>query len=62
MLKQKKGFFIYVFTGLFFACITESIFERSQGVVYTAASIALLISCKLYDNIDEPVERNDSQV
>lgn len=62
VLKQKKGFFIYVFTGLFFACITESIFERSQGVVYTAASIALLISCKLYDNIDEPVERNDSQV
>jgi len=62
VLKQKKGFFIYVFTGLFFACITESVFERSQGVVYTAASIALLISCKLYKNIDELVELNDSQV
>lgn len=62
VLKQKKGFFIYIFTGLFFACITESIFERSQGVVYTALLIAILINFKLYDNIEEPVERNDSQV
>ena len=44
LLKQKIGFFIYVLTGLFFACITESIFERSQGVVYTALLIALLLS------------------
>ena len=62
IFKQKNGFFLYVFTGLFLACLTESIFERSQGVVYTAVSIALLISCKLYKNIDELVELNDSQV
>ena len=59
--KQKNGFFVFVFVGLFLACLTESIFERSQGVVYTAVCIALLISCQLYKNIDEPVERNDSQ-
>jgi hypothetical protein len=29
---------------LFLACLTESIFERSQGVVYTALLIALLLS------------------
>lgn len=62
VLKQKNGFFIYVFTGLFFACITESVFERSQGVVYTAASIALLISCKLYDNTYKSIEGDDCQI
>lgn len=42
--KTKKGLFIYCISGLFLACLTESIFERSQGVVYTALLIALLLS------------------
>lgn len=44
ILKNRNAFFTYVFIGLFFACVTESVFERSQGVVYTALIIALMLS------------------
>ena len=44
ILKNGNAFFTYVFIGLFFACVTESVFERSQGVVYTALIIALMLS------------------
>ena len=45
--KLKNGFFVYTVSGLFFACLTESVFERSQGVVYTALIIALMLSFHL---------------
>lgn len=44
ILNNRNAFFTYVFIGLFFACVTESVFERSQGVVYTALIIALMLS------------------
>ena len=40
----KEGFFIFIVIGLFSACLTESIFERSQGVVYTSLFLSVLIS------------------
>lgn len=51
-LKMKNGFFIYVFTGLFLACLTESVFERSQGVVYAAICISLLLGFKKKEETD----------
>jgi len=42
--KVKNYFILFILTGLFLACITESIFERSLGVVFTSLLIALLIS------------------
>lgn len=44
VFKQKSGYFLYLVTGVFLACITESIFERSNGVVYMAVLIGLLLS------------------
>ncbi len=46
-IKLRSGFFIFVITGLFFASLTESIFERSQGVVYAALIIALMLSFQI---------------
>ena len=44
VFRLKKGFFTFIAIGLFLACITESVFERSQGVVYTSLFLSLLIS------------------
>ena len=45
--KLKIGFLVFTITGLFLACLTESVFERSQGVVYTALIIGLMLSFHL---------------
>ncbi|MDA8874186.1 O-antigen ligase family protein [Winogradskyella sp.] len=45
--KLKNGFLVFTITGLFLACFTESVFERSQGVVYTALIIGLMLSFHL---------------
>lgn len=44
VFRLKKGFLTFIAIGLFLACITESVFERSQGVVYTSLFLSLLIS------------------
>ena len=44
-IKLKSGFLIFLVLGLFLACITESIFERSQGVVYAASLSAAIAAC-----------------
>lgn len=44
IIKLKDFYFLFILTGLFLACITESIFERSWGVVYTSLVIGLMIS------------------
>ena len=44
VIRIKKGFFTFIAIGLFLACTTESVFERSQGVVYASLFLAILIS------------------
>lgn len=60
--KQKRGFFLFVITGLFFACLTESIFERSQGVIYTSIIIALLISFYKNQTETQTIEKGVKQI
>lgn len=43
VFRLKEGFFIFIASGLFSACITESVFERSQGVIYTSLFLSFLI-------------------
>ncbi|MFK5878245.1 MAG: O-antigen ligase family protein [Flavobacteriaceae bacterium] len=43
-LKHRNGFLMFMVLGLFLACITESIFERSLGAVFSALLIAILLS------------------
>lgn len=45
VIKQNNGFLIFLVLGLFMASITESIFERSQGVVYSALLSSIVVSC-----------------
>ena len=45
VIKQNNGFLIFLVLGLFVACITESIFERSQGVVYSALLSSIIMTC-----------------
>ena len=35
ILKNRNAFFTYVFIGLFFACVTESVFEGLKGGLYS---------------------------
>lgn len=44
LFRVRNPFFTYTFLGIFTATITESIFERTQGVVYTSILIALIYS------------------
>lgn len=45
MVYKNKQFFLgFLITGVFLACLTESIFERSWGVVYMSLMIGLIIS------------------
>ncbi|MCK0178781.1 O-antigen ligase family protein [Flavobacteriaceae bacterium S0862] len=53
-VKTRNGFYIFVTIGLFFACLTESIFERSQGVVYSALIIALILSFHIMQSETKP--------
>lgn len=41
---KRQYFYAFMLVGVFFACITESVFERSWGVVYTALLAALILS------------------
>jgi O-antigen ligase len=43
-IKNKQLFILFLLSGLFLGCITESIFERSWGVIYASLIIGLLIS------------------
>lgn len=40
----REGFFWYVLAGLFCACLTESIFQRTTGIVYVNIIAALMLS------------------
>lgn len=44
-IKINSGFLIFLVLGLFLACTTESVFERSQGVVYTALLSTIIVVC-----------------
>lgn len=44
VLKLKNYFLLFLLAGLFLGCITESILERSIGVVYTSLLVAFIIS------------------
>lgn len=46
VVRQKNAYFLFLVTGLFFACLTESVFERSNGIVYASMLIALILSFK----------------
>ena len=43
-IKHRNKFIIFILLGVFMACITESIFERSLGAVFTALLVGVLLS------------------
>ena len=43
-IKTKNRFLIFIVLGLFMACFTESIFERSLGAVFTSLVIGIVFS------------------
>lgn len=47
---NKQVFLGFLLTGVFLACVTESVFERSWGVIYTSFVIAFIVSFILHNN------------